>query len=355
MSKKRLDYFDYAKGILIILVVLGHCISYGNGATYMSEETYYSNLLYKIIYSFHMPAFSLLSGYFMFFSINKLLDTKMSLVAYVHSRFIRLILPIAVWTFVRYFIGQLLFSRFTIIGMVYSYITDFLFGTWYLWATFISSVIICIVSRCCKDRLWVYLALIIFMLVLPDFEYAEFKFVFPFYLIGYKFAKNKDYFFDLLKKNVFVFIIINILLYAVSMYFYKDNTYIYTVGYSIGNSNCQTHMYHNAIRFVAGLSGSMIFIFGLYFLPSLDKVSFKPGKLVLSGLSSLGRRTLGIYILSAYINFGIRYFYADSNGFDIWHNILQTIIVCAISFIVVWFLEKWKWTNRLFLGGKWNK
>ena len=46
---KRIHYLDYAKGIAIILVVLGHIFSEGNIKTY--------------IYSFHMPLFFIISGY----------------------------------------------------------------------------------------------------------------------------------------------------------------------------------------------------------------------------------------------------------------------------------------------------
>lgn len=51
---------DISKGIAIILMVIGH-------SSYPTE-------LYKIIYSFHMPLFYLLSGYFM--NKNSLTDTR---------------------------------------------------------------------------------------------------------------------------------------------------------------------------------------------------------------------------------------------------------------------------------------
>ncbi len=52
--KNRIDSIDIAKGIAIIFVVLGHSIqSFGN------EEM---NLLNKVIYSFHMPLFFVLTG-----------------------------------------------------------------------------------------------------------------------------------------------------------------------------------------------------------------------------------------------------------------------------------------------------
>lgn len=46
---KRIEYLDYAKGIGIILVVLGHILIKGNIKIY--------------IYSFHMPLFFIISGY----------------------------------------------------------------------------------------------------------------------------------------------------------------------------------------------------------------------------------------------------------------------------------------------------
>ena len=51
LEKKRIDYFDIAKGIGIILMILGH----------MSLQNEY---LKNFIYSFHMPLFFIISGYF---------------------------------------------------------------------------------------------------------------------------------------------------------------------------------------------------------------------------------------------------------------------------------------------------
>ena len=58
-ESRRNPYFDNMKAILIFLVVLGHCISSFNnpgGSGY--------NWLYRVIFSFHMPAFLFVSGYF---------------------------------------------------------------------------------------------------------------------------------------------------------------------------------------------------------------------------------------------------------------------------------------------------
>lgn len=52
LAQSRSPYWDTLKGLLILLVILGHC------GTALSEG------LLSVIYSFHMPLFVLISGYF---------------------------------------------------------------------------------------------------------------------------------------------------------------------------------------------------------------------------------------------------------------------------------------------------
>src|SRR5699024_490346 len=57
-GKKRDPFFDNAKFLLMILVVFGHLIQ-----PFISNEQW-SHDLYYSVFSFHMPAFILISGYF---------------------------------------------------------------------------------------------------------------------------------------------------------------------------------------------------------------------------------------------------------------------------------------------------
>ena len=53
-ARKRIEYVDVAKGIAILSVIVGHTFSaYDPGS-----------LLNRFIYSFHMPLFFILSGFF---------------------------------------------------------------------------------------------------------------------------------------------------------------------------------------------------------------------------------------------------------------------------------------------------
>lgn len=57
---KREIWIDSFKGVLILLVVLGHSMQFFLG------DKCYDNYWWNLIYSFHMPAFMAISGYLQF-------------------------------------------------------------------------------------------------------------------------------------------------------------------------------------------------------------------------------------------------------------------------------------------------
>ena len=59
-KQARIKYWDLLKGIAIFLVVWGHTIQYGG-----SGSIFFDNKAFIFIYSFHMPLFLLISGYFL--------------------------------------------------------------------------------------------------------------------------------------------------------------------------------------------------------------------------------------------------------------------------------------------------
>lgn len=55
---------DIAKGVLILLVVIGHGFQYAFGSNYGQSGLFFINPIYRAIYMFHMPLFMFISGYF---------------------------------------------------------------------------------------------------------------------------------------------------------------------------------------------------------------------------------------------------------------------------------------------------
>lgn len=85
LTKRRLNYLDYAKGIGILLVVLGHI---------------YNNSVKLWIYSFHMPLFFIISGYLL--EYNKTYDREFKDV--LVSRLKSLIIPFYVYSVINTFV-----------------------------------------------------------------------------------------------------------------------------------------------------------------------------------------------------------------------------------------------------------
>ena len=107
LQASRFTYLDIAKGIGILLVVIGHCIPDASTSEGISIWGY--KVLFNIIYSFHMPLFFFIAGFFLSReSIVKKGQTKLDVVI---ARAKRLLVPY-------FFVGmcyaplKILFSRF---------------------------------------------------------------------------------------------------------------------------------------------------------------------------------------------------------------------------------------------------
>lgn len=64
MASRRIEWIDIAKGIAIILVVIGHVVSsYHEASLYQENEMY--NFILQFVYTFHMALFSSLVVFFL--------------------------------------------------------------------------------------------------------------------------------------------------------------------------------------------------------------------------------------------------------------------------------------------------
>ncbi len=69
-TNNRFEEIDVAKGIAIVLVVLGHVLASCYGRNIVSMP-YASVVLWKYVYSFHMPLFMFISGFVVFNPFKK--------------------------------------------------------------------------------------------------------------------------------------------------------------------------------------------------------------------------------------------------------------------------------------------
>ncbi len=197
--KSYFKWVNTARGIGIILVVLGHAITDTLGAT----EGSLSKLIFDIIYSFHMPLFFFLSGFVgaKALDLHTLRDKKQ----YIFSRFKRLMIPY-------FFIGLIYIPLKLILRGEISRTIDiallpmeFLEGynpnyqLWTLYALFISAIIVAVFAVPKKGYKWLMLTIAIIMNIFWIVSYCpinilnEVLFQFVFYVLGIIYRKQNSF------------------------------------------------------------------------------------------------------------------------------------------------------------------
>lgn len=188
MGKDRLLWADALKGWLILLVILGHAIQ-----TTIGDDCFH-NHLWNIIYSFHMPAFMAVSGYFAFRQ-----STSINIVNHIKRRSMQLLIPYIIWSifaFLRY--ETRTFDKF------FDIIMDPDAYYWFLYVLFWISVLFSaaqwVARRINADEIVVIILVsIILMAVMVIFEcrIMGFQFIayyFLFYSAGYAIHRYSSFF-----------------------------------------------------------------------------------------------------------------------------------------------------------------
>ncbi len=345
LKNQRNQIFDILKGIAIITVVLGHCLQYGNGSDFIESRDFFDNWLYKLIYSFHMPLFMIISGYFFYFSNN----TKRSPVKVFRNRGIRLIMPLFIWNGI-YYLLHYMYNAGTAspFDQLVQYIGSSFMTLWFLWAVFWCSLVFIIVKYLFKDSILVYLLIFLLTFFMPDgYNLALYSFMYPFFLIGY-FANRYNSFIVSHISRVKDIYVLGVLLtiFAVLMVHYSRESYIYTSGYSISGSDALHQLKVNFYRVLIGIVGSAFVIktISVTYSRIKNRVNF-------SYISNLGKDSLGIYIISNYLNLILERVSSEWR-LNYITTIIETIIILSISYFLTWLIKRIPITNRLLLGGK---
>ena len=290
MQINRDSRLDLAKGILISLVVIGHSFFYG----YTQNDIQQDNLIYKVIYSFHMPAFMLLSGYFFYNSNNKPL-TRVLL-----SKFKQIGVPLIAFSFTMWLltnIKNIIFFKETFYVNDFSLIslTDYVLTSkvmWYLASLLINCILVAILSRIPYGYIG-YIVVMIASLFIPanhSYVHPGYSFMLPYFLAGYYMMKNKiSLFFLVGKQRVILFLIA---LSFICLYFYNRDTYIYGTGMYVLTDNPMYSMAVNIHRFVTGAVMTILFITMIGSITS--RFSLQNNKVV-NLFIDLGQCSLGIY------------------------------------------------------------
>ncbi len=137
-NNKRDDLLDIAKGIGIMLVVLGHTLQ----GFYTDFD---HNIIFRIIYSFHMPLFFFISGAVLCMKNNFTQSSNQSeeldatptqlFLNKCKKSFLHLMIPFFVWTLILFFTGKR-YQEVSFIEWIFMVVKSADYSLWFLIALF---------------------------------------------------------------------------------------------------------------------------------------------------------------------------------------------------------------------------
>ena len=351
MDKKESFYWDLVKGLAIFLMLWGHCIQY------CAQEAagYLTDIVFKTIYTFHMPLFMLVSGYLFSYSFR-----KRSMEELLPHRIQGMLQPIVMATILNNVL--MLVPTFVLSDRV-----DVLFGSlfmgisndlWFLWAVLYCSLV---VGVSCKltDRPWIQLGLLLagigFILLTPQWNMT--LFMYPYFVAGFfcgLYRKQAMQLYKLLRYPAWI-------LFPIMVAYYEPKHYIYITPMFSEELGLSASLEIALFRGVIGFAGSIWLLSVAELLTGVGN-RVPVAKAFLRKLSCLGRNSLQIYCLSLSLLSGyLPHLYrkatelAGGNPFaqnGVLFDFLFTPILAAVWAVMLYYavllLKKWKLHKLIF-------
>lgn len=302
-AKNREALPDILRGFAIFMVVFAHCIQEGSGIDFKTNVMYFQDKGYQFIYSFHMPLFMLISGYFAWDSMERARESHKQW-KLLGRRSAAMLVPIFAWTCYDY--GKLLLTQGTgnpvfQSGFVFlkCFINSLLTNAWFLWAVFWCFLVVFFMHCYFKDSRALYLTGFVLLFFLPDgLGLGAYKYMMPYFISAFYFRgcqklpgnKVKE-----AKVHEWGWCIgLGIAFMGLFMLF-DENSFIYLSGYKLIGKDVLRQLGIDFYRMLIGFVGA-----GFFILLWKNIVRLMPGY-SFPVLTALGKNSLGIYMISGYI------------------------------------------------------
>ena len=292
---------DIAKFFAIYLVVLGHMYVVFNGLI--------STSIQRAIYSFHMPLFMMISGFFAHSAMQSDFKTL------VTKKARQLLLPCVMCT-----ILEIFFTFLTTGAMPLGIAREIVIGnSWFLKTLFCILIIVYVSLKATKRPVWACVLSCAIMLVIPHGYSMEVNYLLPFFWGGY-FLKNHR---EGLEKYIKVISAVSLVIYVVCF------NLLYKGFINISLASITSDYPNIIVNYITATSGCMV-MFGITM--AIDKC-IKKGKLK-DTICLIGQKTLEIYLLQTIILLTI-----IGNLVTLKFNIVaEGILAMIFAFVVIFFI-----------------
>lgn len=336
-KRKREPLPDLLRGFAIILVVLGHCIQEGSGETYRTEQLYFDDRLYQLIYSFHMPLFMMISGYLGWKGIDGARE-RSERTSLLKRRAASLLTPIFAWTaldYIRILTVNQLSGQPQPEAFLFVYFYNALNNLWFLWAVWWCFLAVFVMHYFLKDNIVVYILGFLALFVIPDgLGLGAYKYMLPYFLFGYYIHESMHRRGWKLDGTLKIWMVAAAGLAFAGLFLYYDrDSFIYLTGYKLIGKSVKKQLWIDVYRLLVGFAGSLFFVFLWQYIVILIRKMNETGKTKIKCgvLRRLGADSMGVYILSGYLLVFLiqRLDFIDQPSY-VW-NVAETIVVLAIS------------------------
>lgn len=228
----------------------------------------------------------------------------------------------------------------TILSVLYlqTVIEAFFKSQWFLRAILIYSIVVLLVNKIFKDSICVYM--ILFIALLPiNFDAANINTYitnYPIFVFGYLYGKYfRIRFFD----NGIVNIRKRMVLYSVYV--------VSLIVDFIFDFNSMPLVIYRLFYFTMGICGSVLFIdiMRMFYV----KTNRYGGWRI---VECLGQETLEFYVVAGYIDVELLQRVTKALYPSIFINLIETIIIMILSYVIIKTIKKSEFLNRFLFGGR---
>lgn len=329
--KQRILWLDMTKLLAIFLVLWGHC------AQHFLTTDEWANYIYIYLYSFHMPLFMVISG---FFAGNIF---KYSFSTIIHNKTWQLLMPVLLWGTLLYIIDVY------IIGKDIPSFHDALFNR-YFW--FLKSLFFCFLLFAAGTYLFKhkYIGLIIALIVSQLFAIYKIRYMFPCFVFGYILNMNLNYF----TKYIWRILVISAIIFIAMLPGWGVDKMWPSVSLNQLINDPLSSSFLLYYKLITGLAGSIVCICICYLIfKKMNNSRF------IQLIGKWGQYTLSIYVIQSLVLETILAYFINIDSTNDWRlNFILFPVISLIVLILCVYLHKVMLKNaisKFFLLPSWNQ
>lgn len=306
-TNKRVISFDLLKAFGIFLVIWGHSIAF------LSSSCSDTNHCFLIIYSFHMPLFMMMSGYFYAGKVSLYTFSEL-----LKNKSIHLLLPAILWGVV--------IASFGFLNHLYKGESDLhlkVVNSLFLSLWFLKCLFLCYVfAKLANNNVYGYILTLCLSQFLPIWK---FEIMYPCFIAGFLLK----HYFNVIRQNSLVVMILLLISFSYTYVCLWDADMLKTHFLFIEQDSVFGTLYVRLVRICIGIVGSsfLILLFDKLFNSSSNHEKSLGG-----AVSSIGKETLGIYILQDIIVVGL---ISKIPGIRIFDEYLFSLVIAPVFSLIV--------------------